>query len=481
MNAVLKDVINSAGIAVAAMERVSVARSKLVISQPFWGTLALYLKLEVTPSVETMSTNGVTLFFNADFVMHLTLDELIGVIAHEVSHCAYRHHTRRGKRELGLWNDAADYVVNPLLIGAGFTLPDGVLLDPKYNGLGAEEVYTILRKKRDEAKKQSAANAGQSGSPQPGQGSGNGQPQPGQAPGQPGTAPGQSPGQPSPSVSNGQGAGTPQPHPGTQGQSGSPAAPSPATGSQQGTSPGSGSGKEGKGTCPWGQVLDAAEAHEVPNIAANEAEWGVRVRQATAVARKKHAGHLPADIERVIEEVRKPAKIDWREHMRQFINDKVQYNYSWAKRNKRFTDCILPGHIVDDVDKIGIAIDTSGSIDNEALSAFATELKDIIDTNMVNEIVVVYCDADVQRVDRFSIGDDLKLNAKGGGGTRFSPALKWFEDNEPDVAAILYFTDLECSDFGNEPSQPLMWMGYGRESYITSKTVPFGEVVHLEP
>ena len=138
-----------------AMERISKARTVLVIRQPFWGTLALYLKLECTRSIETMSTDGIKLYFNPDFVLGLDFDELVGCIAHEVSHCAYRHHVRRGKRELGLWNDAADLVINPLLRAAGFKLPDGALEESRFNGLASEEVYARLYSER-EAKKKAA-------------------------------------------------------------------------------------------------------------------------------------------------------------------------------------------------------------------------------------------------------------------------------------------------------------------------------------
>ena len=42
------------------------------------------------------------------------------------------------------WNIACDYAINPLLVEAGFELPEGALLDPAYAGLSAEDIYARL-------------------------------------------------------------------------------------------------------------------------------------------------------------------------------------------------------------------------------------------------------------------------------------------------------------------------------------------------
>src|SRR5262245_56323675 len=113
-----------------AMQRVVRARSQLVMFQPFFGTLALYLILvEDATKCEAMATDGKHLFFNPQWVMERSDPELIGVIAHEVEHNARRHHTRRGFRNFEKWNIATDYCINGDLLKAGFVLPEGVLVD----------------------------------------------------------------------------------------------------------------------------------------------------------------------------------------------------------------------------------------------------------------------------------------------------------------------------------------------------------------
>ncbi len=114
------------GIDKKAKHAVTRARTVLLVSQPFYGTLALQLELvEVTDKsfVNTMAVDGRHLFYNPEFVLSLTEDELVGVNAHEVAHCAFQHMTRRGHRDPRLWNVAGDYAINADLLDAGFVLP----------------------------------------------------------------------------------------------------------------------------------------------------------------------------------------------------------------------------------------------------------------------------------------------------------------------------------------------------------------------
>src|SRR5471032_2578883 len=119
------------------------ARTQLLLNQPFFGTLCLRLKL-VAGELPTMATDGRRIVYDPAFVEELTPAELEAVLAHEVLHCALGHHCRRGERDPRLWNEAADLAINPILMGNGFTLPSGALLDPGFENLSAEEIYARL-------------------------------------------------------------------------------------------------------------------------------------------------------------------------------------------------------------------------------------------------------------------------------------------------------------------------------------------------
>jgi len=105
-------------------QKLTRARVRLLLEQVFFGTLALRLKL-VPGNLPTMATDGSRIVYNPAFVDQLKPAELEGTLAHEVLHCALGHQCRRGERDPELWNQAADFAINPILLGNGFTLPAG--------------------------------------------------------------------------------------------------------------------------------------------------------------------------------------------------------------------------------------------------------------------------------------------------------------------------------------------------------------------
>lgn len=121
--------------------KISKARAGLILDQPFFGRLALELRLTMDKAADTLWTDGETLGYNPEFVAGLSMEELKGVLAHEVLHLAAAHQARRGARDPKLWNRAGDLAINPLLEDAGFRLPAGRLLDPALRDKSAEEIY----------------------------------------------------------------------------------------------------------------------------------------------------------------------------------------------------------------------------------------------------------------------------------------------------------------------------------------------------
>ncbi len=78
--------------------RIQKARTSLILDHPFFGSLLFRLKGRECRSVQTMATDGVSLFYNPDFVETLNAATLAGTLAHEVMHPALHHHVRRSGR-----------------------------------------------------------------------------------------------------------------------------------------------------------------------------------------------------------------------------------------------------------------------------------------------------------------------------------------------------------------------------------------------
>lgn len=99
--------------------RLAKAKTSLILEHPFVGTIALNMPFILSEDVPTAATNGKMVIFNPSFIEPLCDEQLKFLVAHECFHPMLEHNFRRGGRDQGRWNKAADYVINQLLIGDG--------------------------------------------------------------------------------------------------------------------------------------------------------------------------------------------------------------------------------------------------------------------------------------------------------------------------------------------------------------------------
>jgi predicted metal-dependent peptidase len=198
----------------------------------------------------------------------------------------------------------------------------------------------------------------------------------------------------------------------------------------------------------------------------------VKARNAAIMA-KEH-GSIPGEINRSIEDLINP-KLDWKELLNRFINSYAKSDFSWKKPNRRFMpDYYMPSIYSESISSITIAIDTSGSINDEQIKDFLSELMSIIGTFTVEKIIVIDCDASIQDIHEItSVDDVLDITFKGGGGTNFNPVFKYCEENEPNI--LIYFTDLYAPSIKVDPQYPVIWV-----CHSDHKPHPIGETYYYE-
>jgi predicted metal-dependent peptidase len=110
----------------------------------FITTVLFSLKHSWDKNMPTAATDGINLFISPDFFRGLSFEERIFLLAHETWHVCFQHMTRLSGRQPKRWNHAADYVINLMLQDSGFKLINGALVDNKYRGMTAEQVYALL-------------------------------------------------------------------------------------------------------------------------------------------------------------------------------------------------------------------------------------------------------------------------------------------------------------------------------------------------
>lgn len=127
----------------AASEKIERCSARMLLSYPWWASLFLNLTRIEDPTTPTMAVDGTHLFYNPEFTVALSDNEVIGVLMHETAHCALLHISRRKWREPRRWNIAADMVVNAVLVAANIALPKDCV-PPGPLGALAEELYETI-------------------------------------------------------------------------------------------------------------------------------------------------------------------------------------------------------------------------------------------------------------------------------------------------------------------------------------------------
>ena len=115
------------------------AYTNIICNMPFFASILLRLERREDTTAPTMWTDGKNLGINPAFVDTLTLDELIGVLCHEVLHVTNLHPWRRGSRKPMAWNIACDKAVNQIVKDAGLVLPKDCI--PPVPNKASEELY----------------------------------------------------------------------------------------------------------------------------------------------------------------------------------------------------------------------------------------------------------------------------------------------------------------------------------------------------
>ena len=120
-------------------------RALLLQRQPFVGHLAMHLDLVpiIDSRMTTACTDGTHLFMDAEFYRRMDEEERLGVIGHEVWHCALRHFQRKGERDRQKFNFASDVEVDLLLHRAGFKV-EILPYDQSWIGKSAEQIYDLM-------------------------------------------------------------------------------------------------------------------------------------------------------------------------------------------------------------------------------------------------------------------------------------------------------------------------------------------------
>ena len=163
----------------------------------------------------------------------------------------------------------------------------------------------------------------------------------------------------------------------------------------------------------------------------------------------KMRGTIPAEMKAIVDELFKPKPrvFDWKAYFRRMLGSIYDIN---IKKTRRKESIRFPGAAgIKHKKKVSIlvAVDTSGSVNDEELKDFFSEITYIYKAGA--RITILECDAEISA--NYEYTGKWTGKVHGRGGTDFQPVIDYYRKNMKDYAALVYFTDGMCSIPNNVP------------------------------
>jgi len=426
-------------------KKLATARTKLILEKPFLGALVLRLPMVRAKDdwCDATFSNGKKLYYNEHYIDALTPDQTQFVLAHEALHCALSHFARRQNRVQHRWDMACDFAINPMLINDGMKPPVDANYMREYDGMTAEEIYPMLEDNDNDQERELEQNLNPDSDNEKDDDSG----------------------------------GTPDQHDQREGRDQKQKSDSKGQGEEDGgarednSDKGDGAGKKQEGPPEEGEgEPDPLTPQEIESLSL---QW--QQRMASAAQQAIQAGKMGGSMARMVDHLLQP-RLPWRMLLSRYMTMVARDDYTYMRPSSRRGDPAVYPSLRSAQLNIVVALDISGSISNNEINEFMSEV-DSIKAQMRARITLLVCDSKLadgcpwlfEPWDEFTMPQKFK----GGGGTSFKPVMEWAEEQDEAPSLIVYFTDAQGEFPEKEPTFPVVWLVKGKTP------VPWGQRVQL--
>jgi len=406
----------------AIKNRLTKARTQLMLDKPFLGNLVLRLPLIAADSwCKTSATDAKSFYYNPEFVDSLNNHQIKFILIHEALHCALTHFARRGNRTKHKWDLACDFAINPLLVKEGFHPPIDVPIFRQYEGMIAEEIYPMIDDNLDQEPMDQHLyddNANDDSKQSDG-------------------------GLREDDLQKEQ--------------------------EQESTSDSKSNQDNKAGASQLAQQPPKLQPDEVDKLAT---QWQKNLASSAQLAQQ--AGKLDGEFAKLIDFFLQP-QVSWQSLLAQYMSTFARDDFSYSRPSRRAGEVIMPSLRSHQLD-ITVGIDTSGSISQEEINEFVSEVG-AIKANLRAGISLLACDDTLSEYSpwRYEAWEELQFPASlgGGKGTNFNPVFDHINTQDTPSDVLIYFTDAKGKFPEFEPDYPVLWLIKGKER------VPWGSRIQL--
>lgn len=421
--------------------RLMKARCRSVINIPFYGTIMARFKWKADNNVPTMGVaiidGEVNCWYNEEFCSEFEVEELIPIIIHEVEHIVKLHPTRTGTRDPELWNIACDMIVN--YKKSKPNIPDLHLTENKIKRMNIKLAAKLKAEgKKYNPKLEDPTTDAIIWMPEEIDGSITTEELYDKLLENPNLIPDM----------GGEG--------------------------EEGDGDGEESDGEGKKKCR-ARGFDSHEMWRKSNASEEEARQIVKELVKAGIKAGNAPNHLQADIKKLAE-----SKVNWRNIFKNLVAREVGGKRpTYSRLNRKLADPFgFKGKSSHARIKITVMVDTSGSVDDNRLKQFFTEID-----KMSMQCVVTVMPFTCQAWDhyRYRKGDWKKIKVKDRGGTSFQAAFDACGERRIWSQTLnIVVTDGECG-IPPQPPFPIIWClcPHSCDKKDWRKTIGYGGYVEI--
>jgi len=190
-----------------------------------------------------------------------------------------------------------------------------------------------------------------------------------------------------------------------------------------------------------------------------------------AAATVDGAGNLPAGVKRLIQQLTEP-QLNWREILRMNLESTIKSDYTWMRASRKgwHMDAVMPGQKPDEMIDVAVMLDASGSISQDMLRDFLSEIQGIMDSFPSYKIHVATFDTDCYnpaQYDSDNLDSMIDYEVSGGGGTDFDCIFTYLKDQEITPRRLIVFTDgYPFGSWGDAEYCDTTWILHGTTTIV---------------
>jgi predicted metal-dependent peptidase len=241
------------------------------------------------------------------------------------------------------------------------------------------------------------------------------------------------------------------------------------------------------------------QAKELPQSGHDQHDWeeadqvseadakDIEVQVDNALRQAALAGSIGASMPRSITEMLVP-EVDWKSLLAEFFKSACSGSdkQTWRRPHRTYVayDLYIPAPYSENIGRVLIAGDTSGSVDDRMLSVIMGYMQQLVNETQPSGVDIAWWGSKVVGVDSFERGamDSLASVVKpvGGGGTSPACITEWMKkENKDDYVCAVIITDGEFygDSVGEWGDLPTLWL------VVNSRpipNIPVGQTVQVK-